>query len=95
MQAPGRSPLDCSAPLVARARAAATPLFWRVGPFDYMQKKWPLPRCRRRAPLPARFEAAALSLPCVAARYRHAAYKNPSFLCCAKEGGKKIPFRNL
>ena len=42
------SPHDWIAPLVARARAAATPLFSWVGPFDYMHKKRPLPRRRRR-----------------------------------------------
>ena len=50
MQARGRSPLDWSAPLVARARAAATPLFSRVGPFDYTHKILPLsPRRHCRA----------------------------------------------
>ena len=50
MQVRGRSPHDWSAPFVARARAAATPLFSRAGPFDYMHKILPLPRhCRRRA----------------------------------------------
>ena len=35
MQTRGWSLLDWCATLVARARAAATPLIWRVGPFDY------------------------------------------------------------
>ena len=47
MQARGRSPLDWSAPLVARARAAATPLCSRVGPFDNTHKILPLARLRR------------------------------------------------
>ena len=47
----GWSPLDWSAPLVARARAAATPLFSSVGPFDYTHKILLVPRrrCRRAA----------------------------------------------
>ena len=59
MQARGRSPLDCLAPLVARARAAATPLHLRSVHLITCIRNGRPRAAAAAAPLPARFEAAA------------------------------------